>query len=1020
MSATKTLSESQDKAPAAPVVAKQPETPEKASGPRHATPSTSASAAAPPPNGTSTPARAAEMLTSKPDLNSGTRAGMIRTLQRSVGNNRVSTLLGAVQTKLTVGAVDDPHEREADHVAETMTQPGKNSATSVPPRSVMKQPLIRLAKEQSQPGEKESVDTKMEQRIQSPGSGKPLPEGVRREMETGLGADFSNVKVHDNAANQADAGRLNAKAFTHGENIWLGAGQSASDRKLMAHELTHVVQQQGADVSRLPIRRSLHDLDERLDMFDVPEEQVISLLAGLTPPEKATVLSTPRYRELIAGALNTSEMVRAVNNLGPELAVKLEWVEAAAGSASSIDYGEIRSLITSAPQVQRDALNTGRWKTFFVDVCDNSTIITAVNDLRFGLVTKLEWVEEEASPSNIDYADIQSMVTSATQPERDSLKTVHWRDFFVGVCDNSTIITAVNDLGFDLVTKLEWVEEEASPSNIDYSDIQSMVTSAPQPQRDLLNNVRWRDFFVGVCDNSTILLAVRDLGFPLVNKLEWVAEEVSTSNLSYSDIKPFITAATQPERDVLKTPAWRDWFVGVCTDATMAEALLDLGWDLRTRLEWMGAEGPYAEVNRITFTGNHTMVDYEGPEATPVWESGNEHAMAYTKGANPKASTRLEIDANLARIIVRPVTVRVKEGGAEKGAKPGLVVAGGFLDVPDLELIGLTGSAEVNEGKYNLEWEVSDDGATWAPLTRTGQHIVYWLFATPSGTLYNLAAAKVTKYAAGATSAPAVASAIRHGPRGVDGMRYDPADDINGDPITVFADGVGICTDYANLLTVLALSAGLSANTVLFWGGFESVGKNVWVALGGAYGAINMVNVKSPTAAYNVPLMPISPLGWAFNYHAISRIDGTLQDAALDRTGIDAEAAHAGKVIHLVESTGAPLPNGAVGAAYSNVIPRKDHPVAITTRDYGAQMSSSIFSTDVYVLEVPAGPMVYDVPVTWTLVSGALPPGLTLNSATGEMSGTPTTAGVYTFNVEIAIAAAGVRSIAVLTMTVTP
>src|SRR5689334_2312516 len=206
MSATKTLSEAQDKAPAAPVVAKQPETPEKASGPRHVTPATSASAAAPPPNGTSTPARAAEMLTSKPDLNSGKRASMIRTLQRSVGNNRVSTLLGAVQTKLAVGAVDDPHEREADQVAETMTQPGKKPATSVQRRSVMKQPLIRLAKAQSQPGEKESVDTKMEQRIQSPGSGKPLPEGMRREMETGLGADFSNVRVHDNAANQADAG----------------------------------------------------------------------------------------------------------------------------------------------------------------------------------------------------------------------------------------------------------------------------------------------------------------------------------------------------------------------------------------------------------------------------------------------------------------------------------------------------------------------------------------------------------------------------------------------------------------------------------------------------------------------------------------------------------------------------------------------------------------------------------------------------------------------------------------------
>jgi len=82
-------------------------------------------------------------------------------------------------------------------------------------------------------------------------------------------------------------------------------------------------------------------------------------------------------------------------------------------------------------------------------------------------------------------------------------------------------------------------------------------------------------------------------------------------------------------------------------------------------------------------------------------------------------------------------------------------------------------------------------------------------------------------------------------------LNYDPEDDINADPLTVFDDGVGICTDFGNLLTLLALSVGVRANTVMFWGGFESMGKNVWVTLAGKL--LSLVNVKSPNPALNPP-----------------------------------------------------------------------------------------------------------------------------------------------------------------------
>ena len=81
----------------------------------------------------------------------------------------------------------------------------------------------------------------------SKGGGAPLPDNTRAEMESGIGADFSTVKIHtnDNAVQMNQ--QINAKAFTHGSDIYFNRGQynpeSSSGKHLLAHELTHTVQQ---------------------------------------------------------------------------------------------------------------------------------------------------------------------------------------------------------------------------------------------------------------------------------------------------------------------------------------------------------------------------------------------------------------------------------------------------------------------------------------------------------------------------------------------------------------------------------------------------------------------------------------------------------------------------------------------------------------------------------------------------------------------------------------------------------
>lgn len=80
-------------------------------------------------------------------------------------------------------------------------------------------------------------------------SGQPLSGPVRNQMETGFGADFSGVRVHNNSQSAQLANDIKAQAFTHGQDIYFNKGkldtQSQAGKRLLAHELSHTLQQKG-------------------------------------------------------------------------------------------------------------------------------------------------------------------------------------------------------------------------------------------------------------------------------------------------------------------------------------------------------------------------------------------------------------------------------------------------------------------------------------------------------------------------------------------------------------------------------------------------------------------------------------------------------------------------------------------------------------------------------------------------------------------------------------------------------
>jgi Domain of unknown function (DUF4157) len=150
-----------------------------------------------------------------------------------------------LQKKLRIGAVNDPLEHEADRVADqVMRMPLRADVGATPPK------LQRLSHAgTSHEGEvPESVARTLS------GSGHALDHSLREDMGSRFGYDFSNVRIHQGGQAEQSARDVNAKAYTVGNNIVFGAGEYApsteSGRRLVAHELAHVVQQGESHLSR--------------------------------------------------------------------------------------------------------------------------------------------------------------------------------------------------------------------------------------------------------------------------------------------------------------------------------------------------------------------------------------------------------------------------------------------------------------------------------------------------------------------------------------------------------------------------------------------------------------------------------------------------------------------------------------------------------------------------------------------------------------------------------------------------
>lgn len=264
-------------------------------------------------------------------------------------------LSGVLQPKLAIGAADDAFEHEAERTADSVMTPergpgtiGAHDGAGGVAASLMRM-VRRAIGKTDPPTKKDDDDTKkvVQKESAGPGSslvpagietsidtmsvggnGTPLSSSVRTQFEPRFGYDFGSVRTHTGGEAAGAATALGARAFTVGDHIFFGAGEyqptSSQGQRLIAHELTHTIQQKPAparasrllaprvaapkrvqrlfDDTKAAIRSKVREFITR----DFPPWDLITLIIGYDPIQEKSVKGATR------------DWIRAAMKLAPD------------------------------------------------------------------------------------------------------------------------------------------------------------------------------------------------------------------------------------------------------------------------------------------------------------------------------------------------------------------------------------------------------------------------------------------------------------------------------------------------------------------------------------------------------------------------------------------------------------------------------------------------------------------------------------------------------------------------------
>jgi uncharacterized protein DUF4157/putative RNase toxin 15 of polymorphic toxin system len=271
-------------------------------------------------------------------------------------------------------------------------------------------PAIKPASKAASPPEHKSKPAPPAQRVTQParvpvflktsqpgngGGGQPLTPSVQTAIESSLQVGMDSVRVHTDAHAQTAAANLSARAFTYGNHIFVGRGESPSDVRLMGHEAAHVVQQQAAP--------TVQTWSSGGDAYEHEAHQASQAVAsGQTFTVRERTSKTKVQRLGISDALNYF-----------------------ADAANNIPGFRMFTIILGVnpinmSRVDRSAANILR---AIVEFIPGGALITQALD-KYGVFEKVGgWIEQQLSSLGITGSSIKKAIT-------DFLDSLGWRDIF--------------------------------------------------------------------------------------------------------------------------------------------------------------------------------------------------------------------------------------------------------------------------------------------------------------------------------------------------------------------------------------------------------------------------------------------------------------------------------------------------------------------------------------------------------------------------------------------------------------
>jgi hypothetical protein len=445
------------------------------------------------------------------------------------GNNTGSAFFSgtakppAVQPKLTIGPPHDKYELEADAMADKVVQRSADTA------SIQTQCAACEQKENLQKKEKEDDELlnpklqrkcaecekveKLQTKANSATSaaspdiessltsgkstGTPLPAETRQQMEASFGADFSTVRIHTDSQSTQMNRDLQAHAFTHGRDIYFNAGKynagNKEGRHLLAHELTHVVQQgatkqirrddTGTDKNEPASDPIYEDLRGHFRNADL--EQAKTLVVNLNPDQKDFILASNEFMNLATrsatggadfGDDSITQLMEAFLSGGYQNLVGcLTWMfyEFDADENNNENFLKIIGHHTS--EEQKAAVRV-RFKSNFIEHLGDRGMTDVLKLLGGPLDKKLKWLKDEdvdswemAREVIIDHLSKKGITKEESNNiyidsgDNDDMRWYFGRKIDVG--DNE-MVRLVTLLGFELYQKLDWMIYEDTNASL--------------------------------------------------------------------------------------------------------------------------------------------------------------------------------------------------------------------------------------------------------------------------------------------------------------------------------------------------------------------------------------------------------------------------------------------------------------------------------------------------------------------------------------------------------------------------